>query len=231
MIDQAAKFYVFPDGEALELDHAPKNAREVTQAEFKRAEKAHALATLRSWIKPKDTIYCVLKHRAASGMSRTIDFFILREVTGGSVGGKTPDQLRLGDTVYYSIGNGADWRTINGRIVKAPRGSKLVQFKADEPGLCDGEPVWKDRRELTFRDTSKHVIPYSISHLMAKANGYTEDKDRDGLKVHGGGRDMGFSVVYGLGCALWPNGTDKPHGTRNGVPDSAGGYAIGHRWL
>ena len=51
------------------------------------------------------------------------------------------------------------------------------------------------------------------------------------LKVSGCGMDMGFNTVYTLGCYLWPNGTDKPHGTRNGVPDSAGGYALKSSWL
>jgi hypothetical protein len=31
--------------------------------------------------------------------------------------------------------------------------------------------------------------------------------------------------------ALWPNGTDTPHGTRNGEPDTNGGYALKHRWM
>lgn len=28
-----------------------------------------------------------------------------------------------------------------------------------------------------------------------------------------------------------PNGTDKPHGRRNGEPDSSGGYALKSRWM
>lgn len=52
-----------------------------------------------------------------------------------------------------------------------------------------------------------------------------------GLQVGGCGMDMGFSVVYDLGSALWPKGTKKPHGTRNGEPDSSGGYALKHSWL
>lgn len=219
-------YYVFPDGEALELSHVPQSAREVTHAEFKRADKAHALSKLREWIKPKDTIYCVLKHRSASGMSRTIDFFIIREVTAGSVGGKTPDKLRLGDHVYYWTGEGTQSFTVDCVIVKAPRGSNFVTVKQ-----ADGETREMRRTELTFRDTSKHTVPVSISGMMARANGYTFDQDRGGLKVGGCGMDMGFSVVYGLGMALWPNGTPKPHGVRNGEPDSDGGYAIGHRWL
>ena len=47
-----------------------------------------------------------------------------------------------------------------------------------------------------------------------------------GLVVGGCGMDMAFSVVYNLGCILWPNGTPEPHGRRNGEPDSCGGYAL-----
>jgi hypothetical protein len=51
------------------------------------------------------------------------------------------------------------------------------------------------------------------------------------LTVNGCGMDMGFNVVYNLGAILWPMGTDTPHGTRNGSPDSAGGYALKHKWI
>lgn len=49
-----------------------------------------------------------------------------------------------------------------------------------------------------------------------------------GIVVGGCGMDMGFKLVYDLGSMLWPNGTSKPHGRRNGEPDRAGGYALKH---
>lgn len=49
---------------------------------------------------------------------------------------------------------------------------------------------------------------------------------KGGLVVGGCGMDMAFSVVYNLGRTLWPNGTPEPHGRRNGVADSCGGYAL-----
>jgi hypothetical protein len=49
--------------------------------------------------------------------------------------------------------------------------------------------------------------------------------------MSGAGMDMGFELVYRLGQAMWPNGTPEPHGTRNGQPDSDGGYALEHKWL
>jgi hypothetical protein len=54
---------------------------------------------------------------------------------------------------------------------------------------------------------------------------------RGGLKVSGCGMDMGFHLVYNLGACLWPDGTPEPHGSRNGTPDSSGGYALKHEWL
>ena len=51
------------------------------------------------------------------------------------------------------------------------------------------------------------------------------------MTVNGCGMDIGFHAVYRLGCALWPNGTRKPHGMRNGEPDRDGGYALKQEWL
>lgn len=72
---------------------------------------------------------------------------------------------------------------------------------------------------------------YDITWLAAQV---LDEKihDRDGgIKVGGCGMDMGFKLVYALGYALWPNGTRKPHSTRNGEPDHAGGWALKHRWI
>lgn len=73
--------------------------------------------------------------------------------------------------------------------------------------------------------------PFNITRYVAQATGYSLN-DREGSIVVGGcGTDAGFQVVYGLGCALWPDGTPEPHGTRNGEPDSDGGYALKQAWL
>lgn len=69
-----------------------------------------------------------------------------------------------------------------------------------------------------------------IDHWAADATG-NKLSDAGGIVMSGCGMDMGFALVYALGFALWPNGTPTPHGTRNGVADSAGGYAIKHNWL
>lgn len=52
-----------------------------------------------------------------------------------------------------------------------------------------------------------------------------------GMIVGGCGMDMGFHIVYKVGATLWRKGTPSPHGTRNGEPDSEGGYALKYRWI
>ena len=83
-------------------------------------------------------------------------------------------------------------------------------------------------RELSFYVSHEGRI-VGINHYIAAIKGYK--LGNHGLKIGGCGMDMGFHVVYGLGRALWPNGTPEAHGTRNGAPDKDGGYALKHEWL
>lgn len=65
------------------------------------------------------------------------------------------------------------------------------------------------------------TITFSVAEVL-------DYKQMDGgIKVSGCGMDMGFQVVH----ALWPNGTRRPHGTRNGTPDRDGGYALRCEWI
>ena len=70
----------------------------------------------------------------------------------------------------------------------------------------------------------------AIDALAADLMGDKVHKD-GGLIANGCGMDMGFHLVYALGSMLWPDGTPEPHGTRNGAPDTSGGYALRHEWL
>lgn len=71
--------------------------------------------------------------------------------------------------------------------------------------------------------------PVYLSGHAAHVLGYPDPKD--GIAVTGCGMDMGFHLVYNLGRAMWPHGTQTPHGTRNGQPDTDGGYALNHQWI
>ena len=69
----------------------------------------------------------------------------------------------------------------------------------------------------------------NIDCLVSDAIGHTVGQH--GIKMYGCGMDMGFALVHSLGSALWPKGTAKPHGTRNGEPDRGGGYALKQQWV
>lgn len=71
---------------------------------------------------------------------------------------------------------------------------------------------------------------FCIDYLVSRAIGYRIGR-HGGIVCGGVGMDMGFHLVYVLGRTLWPNGTPKPHGKRNGQPDCDGGYALKHDWL
>jgi len=85
-------------------------------------------------------------------------------------------------------------------------------------------------REISLCIVAPDKSIMDVTYFAGIATGYKKGK-RNGLLVTGCGMDMGFHLVYQLGCALWPTGTPEPHGTRNGEPDTAGGYALNHRWL
>ena len=104
--------------------------------------------------------------------------------------------------------------------------------------LTPGDKVYCILRSVSSSGMSRAISLYvksagdmrNIDSLSADALGYKLAK-KEGLLVSGCGMDMGFHLVYSLGCALWPAGTGTPHGIRNGKPDTDGGYALKHVWL
>lgn len=42
-------------------------------------DQRDAVARLREWVKPGDTVYCILRHVSSSGMSRVIDLKIIHD--------------------------------------------------------------------------------------------------------------------------------------------------------
>ena len=119
-----------------------------------KTERQEALEHLRSVLKPGDEIYTQCQHVSASGMTRWLDVFYMR-----------------------------------------------------------------DNR------------PHRITWPVCAAADFIFCDRRGQLKIEGCGMDMGFQAVYCLGLSLWPDGTPEPHSTRNGEPDTNGGYALKQRWL
>lgn len=103
--------------------------------------------------------------------------------------------------------------------------------------LKPGATVLTVLRNVSRSGMSRRIDLYTIhkgemtylSHAAAVVMG--DSRPTDGIKVGGCGMDMGFHIVYNLGATLWPKGTAKPHSTRNGEPDTDGGYALKQRWL
>lgn len=86
-------------------------------------------------------------------------------------------------------------------------------------------------RSISLMIGNKDGSITKLDYWYVQADGSIIDQKHGGIKVSGCGMDMGFHLVYNLGRMLWPNGTKKPHGTRNGQPDTDGGYALKHQWL
>ena len=80
---------------------------------------------------------------------------------------------------------------------------------------------------ITIKNNQPVCLDYNAGVLLDRKR---SDKHA-GLIARGCGMDMGFDLVYNLGCALWPAGTPEAHGSRNGEPDSDGGYALKQQWL
>lgn len=101
--------------------------------------------------------------------------------------------------------------------------------------LAPGDTVYAIIRKVSKSGMSRTIDLYGKDYMyltgyISQALGWRRDKS-GALKVTGCGMDMVFHTVYCLGCALWPNGTPQPHGTRNGQPDRDGGYALKSRIL
>lgn len=103
-----------------------------------------------------------------------------------------------------------------------------------------GDTIYCDVKSVSQSGMSRRIACYiarkrgeivPITHDVATAIDAQWDSDNRTLRMDGCGMDMCFETVYQLGNVLWPNGTPKPHGTRNGEPDHSGGYALKYRSL
>ena len=97
-------------------------------------------------------------------------------------------------------------------------------------------------RHIRIKLISKDGTTYDPNYLVAQALDMRQAKRGDGIVTQGCGMDMGFSLVYNLGYALFPDGftctglkTDKDHSNRKGDYSphihKDGWYALRHEWL
>jgi hypothetical protein len=90
---------------------------------------------------------------------------------------------------------------------------------------------WDTNKHKTLGGYRRRMSIERITWEMSRVLGYRIDQKHGGLIVGGCGMDMGFHCVYNLGRYLWPKGTKASHSTRNGQPDSDGGYALKSRQI
>lgn len=98
-----------------------------------------------------------------------------------------------------------------------------------------GDTVYTTLRSVSRsgmrRTISIHVVDdgqiRDVSNLAAIATDSRIAND-GGLIVGGCGMDMGFHIVYSLGWAIYPQGSNCG---RQGKPDTDGGYSLNQRWI
>lgn len=101
-----------------------------------------------------------------------------------------------------------------------------------------GQKIYCTLRSVSSSGMSRRISLHTIhkgeliplDHAASILTGRTLS-NKGGIVCNGCGMDMGFDLVYSLGYAIWPKGTPKPHGTRNGQPDKDGGYSLKHVWI
>lgn len=139
----------------------------------------------------------------------------------------------------YRVNDPDSWKDCE--LLTKKEGERLYREQALETLrklLKPGDTVYTILRHVSKSGMSRHIDlvvisegrPRNISFFAATAMRDSQAKDGS-IKVNGCGMDMGFHLVYNLGYYLWPEGTQKPHGSRNGEPDSSGGYALKQEWL
>lgn len=101
-----------------------------------------------------------------------------------------------------------------------------------------GQKIYCTLRSVSASGMSRRISLHTIHKGELIPLDYTASiltgrtlSDKGGIVCNGCGMDMGFDLVYSLGYSIWPKGTPKAHGTRNGQPDKDGGYALKHIWI
>lgn len=141
------------------------------------------------------------------------------------------------DSVLDFEPSGSGWTPCSATEAKAARQRYAVRMLSK--WIKPGQSVATVLTHISSSGMSRRLkviiavdgAPFNITRYVAEATGYRLNDHEGSIIVGGCGFDAGFHVVYGLGLALWPKGTRKPHGVRNGQPDRDGGYALKHAWL
>lgn len=151
--------------------------------------------------------------------------------------------MKLTDGTVIETTSPEYWTEAAAMTAKAGKAAMVAQAKAHLLTMVKpGDTVHTILRHVSGSGMSRRISfvvmvegkPVDVSGWVARALDYRRH-DRDGSLVVGGcGMDMGFSVVYALGHALFPKGFKVDGAGRNGDTsghDNDGGYALRQRWL
>lgn len=108
-----------------------------------------------------------------------------------------------------------------------------------------GDAVYTIMRHVSRSGMSRSISVIlngqnDVTYLVRRVLDLRFDENNGGVKMGGCGMDMGFSLVYSLGCVLYPSGFDcigegcpsNDHFNReNNTHHKDGGYSLRSRWL
>ena len=136
-------------------------------------------------------------------------------------------------------------------LTKAKQEEQVDAIRQLRLTLTPGETVYTVLRHTSRSGMYRAIDLYHLSNgerdwlsrRGSTATGIRFDKRHEAMGAGGCGMDMGFSLVYELSSALYPDGfecigeecpsNDHSNGDRDYSPHhhKSGGYALRHRWL
>lgn len=209
----------------------------------KRTEKAGAIARLRDWIKPGDTLYTVMRHRAASGMSRSIDVYGFTPANdapicpecGGSPVDETPhesDCPRVDVKPSQNVRLVKSWYSYN--IVKAGIGSwddKREAIRVGGVGMDMGFHIVYELGAILFPDgfgcTGEGCRSSDHSNGDRDYTPHVAPRHRCGLCLDVPGKNGLGAPCYGCDGTGYVNATVSGAGHWH----RDGGYALRQDWI
>lgn len=173
----------------------------MTSAE--KQERENARAKLREWLKPGDTVWCILRHVSRSGMQRTIEPVIIEDDGRGN----GPEPREIGWAVARALG---------------------LPFDRDRGGVKVGGAGMDMGAHLVY-ELSRALWPdgFGCTGENCRSNDHTNG-DRD-YTPYAGTADCPDCTDYDENCRC--RGLGYIHVKRAERWHRDGGYALRQRWI
>lgn len=181
-----------------------------------KAEQLEAIERLRQWVKPGDTIYCILRHVSKSGMSRVIDLKTISCGHGESEG--EAGLWHIGYNVAQALAMPYDRKNEGIRIGGCGMDMGFAIVSDLAATLFPSHPCQGERCQSSEHQRSQNRVECPA----CEGKGFLPVADGEGnpetkcVKCRG----YGSTVEYGA---------EPPRGA--GVIHKDGGYALRHQWI